>query len=138
MAAEVWVDTGGFYAMLDHREKWHEEVKRQISDLKSRGDRIITSDYVLDETVALLQARGLSYLIVPWMDGILESNSIEIVWMDAERFREVYAYYRSHSDKQWSFTDCFSFSVMKKRKIQRALAADQHFRQAGFEPLLVD
>jgi uncharacterized protein len=138
MASEVWVDTGGFYAMLDHREKKHEEVKRQIHDLKSRGDRIVTSDYVLDETIALLRARRLSYLIVPWMDGILEGNSIEIVWMDAVQFREVFAYFRSHSDKEWSFTDCFSFCAMKQRKIHRALANDHHYTQAGFEPLLVD
>ena len=71
------------------------------------------------------------------MDGILRGAGIEIVWMDAVRFREVYTYYRRHSDKQWSFTDCFSFCVMKQRKIYRALAHDRHYSQAGFEPLLL-
>ena len=36
-------------------------------------------------------------------------------------------------DKQYSFTDCTSFIVMKRLNITIALATDEHFRQEGFE-----
>jgi predicted nucleic acid-binding protein len=32
----------------------------------------------------------------------------------------------------WSFTDCISFEIMRRREIAVALSADRHFRQAGF------
>ena len=58
--------------------------------------------------------------------------------MDRQKFDVVRQFFTKHSDKQWSFTDCFSFCVMKERKIRRALAADKHFKQAGFQLLLND
>jgi uncharacterized protein len=44
---------------------------------------------------------------------------------------------RRHQDKEWSFTDCFSFHVMRELKLHRALKSDHHFQQAGFAALLV-
>jgi len=35
-------------------------------------------------------------------------------------------------------TDCASFVVMTERRLTDALTADDHFRQAGFRPLLLD
>ena len=64
-------------------------------------------------------------------------QSCQIIWMNADRFHEVRRYFVKHQDKHWSFTDCFSFCVMKERKMRQALAADEHFLQAGFQPLLV-
>jgi predicted nucleic acid-binding protein len=36
----------------------------------------------------------------------------------------------------WSFTDCFSFILMRELRLREALSKDQHFRDAGFTPLL--
>lgn len=44
--------------------------------------------------------------------------------------------HRERPDKEWSLTDCISFALMGERRIQRALAYDHHFEQAGFEALL--
>ena len=44
--------------------------------------------------------------------------------------------YVSHTDKEWSLTDCISFVVMRNRGIRRALTADAHFEQAGYAALL--
>jgi predicted nucleic acid-binding protein len=137
MASDVWIDSGGFYAMLDPRDKWHIEVERKIEELDREGTRYFTSDYVLDETVTLLQSRGLAHLVGPWLGDILLEETCTIEWMDSEWFRQVFAYFIKYSDKEWSFTDCFSFCVMERRKIHRALANDHHYTQAGFEPLLV-
>jgi len=41
--------------------------------------------------------------------------------------------HNSRPDKHWSLTDCISFVVMQQRGLQRALAYDHHFEQAGFE-----
>jgi predicted nucleic acid-binding protein len=46
--------------------------------------------------------------------------------------------FADRSDKDWSLTDCLSFVVMKKRNLEKALTADHHFEQAGFQPMLSD
>ncbi|RIK79941.1 MAG: PIN domain-containing protein [Planctomycetota bacterium] len=135
MASDVFVDTSAFFAMLDRNDQWHEAVKPLVARLERSGVHIVTTDYVLDETVTLLQVRGLRYVAGPWLDGIL-AGSCEIVWKDAARFDEVRRFYARHADKAWSFTDCFSFVVMRERGITQSLTADHHFAQAGFERLL--
>jgi len=51
---------------------------------------------------------------------------------------EAIALYRARVDKEWGLTDCISFVLMKQSNISDALTADIHFRQAGFNALLLD
>jgi predicted nucleic acid-binding protein len=44
--------------------------------------------------------------------------------------------YASRTDKEWSLTDCISFTVMSQYGIRDALTGDRHFEQAGFRALL--
>jgi predicted nucleic acid-binding protein len=41
----------------------------------------------------------------------------------------------ARQDKDWSFTDCISSIAMEQWTMQRMLAHDYHFEQAGFEAL---
>ena len=44
--------------------------------------------------------------------------------------------YNQRQDKTWGLIDCASFLIMQQWRITEALAYDEHFRQAGFIPLL--
>jgi len=136
MTTEMFVDTGGFYAMLDPNDYWHADAKHRVESPKVKSEHFITTDYVLDETVTLLQTRGIAHVATPWLENLFGSDACTIVWMNADRFDQVCKFFAKHSDKQWSFTDCFSFCVMQERNIRQALVSDKHFRQAGYEPIL--
>jgi predicted nucleic acid-binding protein len=136
MAFEAFIDTSAYYAVLDRNDQWHEQCKERFEKLARAGAKFVTTDYILDETASLLQARGLGYLASPWLETLSTKKSLAIIWMNQTRFDEVRQFFAKHSDKDWSFTDCFSFVVMRERGIQKALTNDHHFRQAGFEPLL--
>jgi predicted nucleic acid-binding protein len=43
-----------------------------------------------------------------------------------------------HLDQEFSFTDCASFVVMRELRLNEALATGNHFRIAGFSPLLAE
>lgn len=43
--------------------------------------------------------------------------------------------FEQRPDKSYSFTDCTSFVVMRREKIERAVALDVHFSQEGFSVL---
>lgn len=137
MAASVFVDTSGFYAFMVKRDGAHRAACKHMRALAQRGDELWTTDYVLDETATLLKARALSHLLSDFFEAIFASKVCHVEWMDADRFLEVRTFCLKHRDHPWSFTDCFSFCVMKRRKIARALTKDGDFHTAGFVPLLV-
>ena len=64
------------------------------------------------------------------------SQACRVEWTSDARFGKVRAFFRRHADKDWSFTDCLSFCVMKEFALPEALTADSHFEQAGFVALL--
>jgi predicted nucleic acid-binding protein len=53
-----------------------------------------------------------------------------------ELFRRGLELHFSRPHKEWSQTDCISFTVMKDEGLTEAFTGDQHFPQAGFTPLL--
>lgn len=136
MAAEIFVDTSGFYAMLVRDDDGHGAAKRVLREARRRKRGFVTTDYVLDETATLLKARGLVHLVAPFFDSLDSSRVFRIEWTDADRFQEARRFFLKHADQDWSFTDCLSFLVMKQLRLRDALAKDAHFREAGFNPLL--
>jgi predicted nucleic acid-binding protein len=54
----------------------------------------------------------------------------------AGSFHSAAALFRQHTDKEWSFTDCVSFGLMRELRIREAFTTDHHFKEAGFVPLL--
>lgn len=136
MTTETFVDTSGYFSLVNRNDHLHAVAKSIAASLVKGATRLVTTDYVIDETVTLLQSRNLGYVARPWLNQLFSNDSVEIVWMNAERFEEVRRFFTKHADKEWSFTDCFSFCVMRERHISQALASDQHFRQAGFSTLI--
>ena len=57
--------------------------------------------------------------------------------MDPSRFAETQSQFLKYRDRKWSFTDCFSFVLMRELRLREALTKDEHFREAGFTALLV-
>lgn len=64
------------------------------------------------------------------------TGACRVEWAGADRSGKVVALFTARSGKNWSFTDCLSFVVMKELCLQRALAADERFERAGFVRLL--
>ncbi len=136
MANETFVDTSGFYSLLVRRDRMHAAAAEYMTRAARGQDRFVTTDYVLDEAVTLLKARGQRDLIAPLFDSIDNSTAMRIEWTTSERFDAARLFCMRHSDKAWSFTDCVSFVVMQSLGLTRALTSDSHFAQAGFQVLL--
>ncbi len=60
------------------------------------------------------------------------SRVCEPVWTKTEDVEAAWAVFTAFNDKQWSFTDCVSYAVMKRLGITSAIAFDEHFKQFGF------
>jgi predicted nucleic acid-binding protein len=100
--------------------------------------RAVTTDYIIDETATLLRARGLTRLLTEFFRLTEESQALTTEWVTPDRFAASRKFMLKHLDQEFSFTDCVSFVVMKELRLTDALATDNHFRIAGFNPLLAD
>ena len=98
-----------------------------------RGGLLITTDYVVDETLTLIRLRlGLNAAEAWWrqVDGSSRVRWEPITPSRVEKARSLFFRYQ---DRDFSFTDCTSFIVMRELRLREALTTDHHFAQMGFE-----
>lgn len=135
-AVDVFMDSAGFLALWDAGDEHHAAAVRMLDELAARRRRFVTTEYVVDETATLLLLRHSHAAAVDFLDSMARSESVRMEWIGPERFQAAGALFRKHGDKEWSYTDCVSFSTMRELQIRDAFTTDHHFRQAGFAPLL--
>ena len=132
----IFVDTSAWIASLLAGDKNAEAARRFQREL-ARGSHgaLITTDYVLDEAATLLRARGGIDAAAKFLDGVLASPTLRLMWIGPDLFRAAVAVMAEGRDKRWSFTDCTSFALMRSLGISKAFAFDHNFEQAGFTRL---
>ena len=135
-AREVFVDTSALYALIDKRDSHHRKASGAVTQLLNSGRRLVTTDYVVAETVNLANARAGSALGTRVLDLIEQSAGIRIEWISSARFESTKRFFRKHTDHRYSFTDCASFVVMRELDVADALTTDRHYVEAGFTSLL--
>ena len=135
MARMVFVDTSGWYALVDRRDTGHGPVAELVESLIREGARLVTTDYVVDESCTLTKARSGSVMALRLLDLLARTAAVDLEWIGAERFRMAEDQFRRYHDQAFSFTDCASFAVMRERRIAEAITTDDHFRIAGFRRL---
>lgn len=133
---QVFGDTSFFFALVAKRDPAHRPAVTAYEKLLRTGARVITTDYVVDETLTLTKARIDARTSLSLLDRMERSESIDLQILTNERFLASKQYFRKHSDHDYSFTDCTSFVVMDELDIRAALTTDRHFAEAGFEMLL--
>jgi predicted nucleic acid-binding protein len=132
----IFVDTSAWYALKATDDRFHEDAVSFNDALKTgRHGSLIVSDYILDETATLLMGTKAGETASGFLDEVLHSKSVRIVWIEPELFHQATTTFKSGSGRGWSFTDCTSFELMRRLKIGEAFAFDRHFSEAGFNRL---
>jgi predicted nucleic acid-binding protein len=126
----IFVDTSAFYALLDRDDTHHPRAKRAWIELLKAAHALVTSNYILVETSALLQNRLGMEAIRAFHDEMLPLINIEFVASGTHR--SGVAALLSASRRDLSLVDCVSFEVMRTAGINTAFAFDKHFREQGF------
>ena len=129
------MDSSAFKANYDSEDDYHEnaaELMRNVAGRKSNITYFLTTDYVLDEAVTLTRFACSHSKAVELIEAVRSSKFLQIVYSDERLFSQGIEFFKRHSDKEWSLTDCFSFVTMNKLDIKTAFTFDAHFRQAGF------
>lgn len=124
----IFVDTGAWFAIVVPSDVNH---ARATAWLSSNREPLITSDYVLDEALTLLRARGFPEQAIDLGVDPLDNGIALMHFLDQEDIRRAWHVFRHYRDKDWSFTDCSSKVVMERLGIAAAFAFDHHFRHSA-------
>jgi uncharacterized protein len=124
----IFVDTGAWFATLVPDDEFHPAAAEFMG---ANQEPLVTTDYVLDELLTLLKARGHPVRGEVFLQQVLEGNVTRLEWVAEDDFVQAFLIYQQYRDKSWSFTDCVSFVVIRRLAIKKTFAFDEHFKQFG-------
>jgi uncharacterized protein len=127
----IFVDTSVFLAALGKDDINNLLAAETLADLVENGEQLITTNYILVESYALLQRRMGMEAIRDFQDSIL--SSLTLVWITAEEHQRSLESFLSENRRQLSFVDCSSFDTIERVGADKVFTFDNHFRERGFE-----
>jgi uncharacterized protein len=124
----IFVDTGAWFACVVPWDANHGAAAAWIGE---NQETLVTTDYVLDETLTLLRVRHESERALAFGQQLFSGQLGDLYLLQEADLHEAWRVFRDFADKQWSFTDCTSKVTMERLGLEAAFAFDQHFRQFG-------
>lgn len=132
MTEAIFVDSFAWIATINKSDNYHEISLRILEELLNKQAKLITTNYVLIETINALSKREFRKTVIEFIDKLEKSPSVQIVKITDEIYNNAWTLYQQRIDKDWGITDCTSFEVMKIFNIKKAFTNDKHFDQAGY------
>jgi predicted nucleic acid-binding protein len=123
----VFVDTSGFYAAINRNDRNHDAAVALFGRGVEESWKLITSNFVLAETHALILTRLGRELATAWLRGV-PAAIMRVSQQDEEKAVRIILGYR---DKAFSYCDATSFALIERLRIRSVMAFDVHFRQYG-------
>jgi predicted nucleic acid-binding protein len=134
MKKQIFMDTAFLLAVVDDSDKYHEITKESYKQLIMGKWSIVTTEAILIEFGNGLSTIKWRQVAHKWLTRIRKSHTIfTVVSATREILDKAIELYGSRLDKEWGLTDCVSFVVMQEYALTKALMADHHFEQAGYE-----
>jgi len=131
----LFVDTAGWVACADSADPAHRRCCAARDGALEAGQTLVTTDFVVDETLTLIRFRLGLDAAAAWWQQVDRSARLRWERVDSDRFEKARHLFFQYRDKDFSFTDCTSFVIMREFRLTHAITTDRHFRQAGFQVL---
>ncbi len=125
--SSVFIDTGAFYAALNKKDKHHRKTKEFFLNFPRKRLTLVTSNFVVAETHALLLNRVGREIASLWLQSI-PTTIIRASEEDEDKAKEIILL---HKDKDFSYCDALSFSIIERLSIKQVLSFGKHFRHYG-------
>ncbi len=128
----LFADTAGWMACADAADPAHRATVAARDGWLKAGGVFVTTDYIADETLTLIRMRLGPAAAEEWWRQVDASSRVRWETITGARAEKARSLFFRYADKDFSFTDCTSFVVMRELRLQAALTTDHHFSQMGF------
>ena len=126
----IFFDTSAALALADADDDHHHEAVRAMTRLMAEGHALLTHNYILVESTAVLQSRlGMKSALA----FLADSRNFTVHWVTPRDHAEAAELLNRRDRRKLSLVDCMSFVVMKKYGATLALAYDSDFQAEGFD-----
>ena len=122
----IFVDTGVWFARFVPDDPHHGRV---VSWFASNQQKLVTTDYCVDEVLTLLLARKRPQLALTAGQILFDESVAQLHFLIPDQIRRAWIVFQQRAASGWSFTDCTSKIVTDDLSIPTAAALDQHFHQ---------
>ena len=126
----VFADSSALFAILALNDLFHVRAQDEWTRLLDDEVVLLTSNYVLLETTALLQSR-IGMDAVRAFDTDI-NPALEIAWIERGSHQLATASLAAANRRQLSLVDLTSFNLMRELGIDTAFTFDAHFAEQGF------
>jgi len=93
-----FVDTGGWYAFFVPSDEDHSIA---VAWMASNRERLVTTDYVIDETLTLMRARGENAKAIRFGKLIFSGRSAAIHYLNPAEIAAAWDVFHRFADKEW-------------------------------------
>ena len=137
LPSRIFVDSGALFPIFNPRDAHHAEAQLILKNALSVRNTLVTSNFVIAETHALMLARVGRERAFRFLRG-LERSATVIERVTEEDEQRAIGILTRYDDKDFTYTDATSFAVMERLRMDTAFAFDRHFNQYGFRTLTAD
>lgn len=135
---KVFIDAAFWVSFINPQDQKYDLAQRLAKENEQAG--WVTTDAVLWETLNFYSrfSPAIRVSVAETLESLYTEPNIDIVTSGKNWLIASTEFYRKRKDKAWSGVDCFSMLVMESKGIQDVLTTDHHFRQAGFNVLMLE
>ncbi len=121
----IFVDAGAWYALVDEKDPDHNSAREFYTNNQMP---LLTTNFIFAETVTLIMSRLGWKIACEFGEKLKKSRFASLVSViDADEVR-AWQIFLKYKDTGFSYTDCTSFALMERMKINTAFAFDKHFK----------
>jgi predicted nucleic acid-binding protein len=125
----TFVDSSALYGLLSAEDPNNKAAAAWFRSV-NRDPSVVTHNYVVVETTALLQRRLGPGAVRAFLEYLL--SPIEVLFVDEQLHRLATSAFLAAVRRRPSLVDWVSFELMRREGIRRAFAFDRDFRTQGF------
>jgi predicted nucleic acid-binding protein len=131
----VFVDTGPWVALVNGDNPRHDEAVGRFGALSEARRPLVTSDYVLDESVTQLREEcglvvALRFLVAT--DEAQAARRLRLLWVDQRIHEEAWRLLQAQRVLPLTFTDATTAVLARQARVQAVLTFDPSFTAMGF------
>ncbi len=131
--SRVFADSFYFFALVNERDHYHSRALAWTQSVPSNP--VVTTEWIMLEVADGLAGAPARAAFHELRQTAMEDAANLLIPLDMLLYTAGLDLVRRRADKQWSLTDCMSFTVMEREGLTDALTGDRHFEQAGFRTL---
>jgi predicted nucleic acid-binding protein len=129
MNNRVFLDASFWIAYRDERQELHPQAADILRRVFRERVLFVTTLPVVCEIQAYFSRSKTKKRVV--LDDLFQNPVVELADLVPADQQQALEILRSNLDKAYSLCDALSFAVMRRQRVNRALAFDDHFRQFG-------